>query len=233
MAPSSGGGSARTPQRRPRPGRRRLRGERCALPRRADGPPEHGYPYRTHSWLHTARRQPHLAHYASLVPDGDPSVSPPPPPVARRLLQRTAFPWLNSRAGDEVLHGGALMASGVPVPLPINSTEATLAALAVRHRDLSTRPMLRVKLSDARKLLGCVSDHARSQALLHQLFQMRWCWRPEEMTEPRKDPISGAEIDVCVWGVSTPTAPPSCASGPLSVPPPRVDSHGIREPVYR
>ena len=50
----------------------------------------------------------------------------------------------------------------------------------------------------------------RVARLLVCCFQLRWCWRPEEMTEKRKDPKTGAEIDVCVWGAVTPQPPPAC-----------------------
>ena len=47
---------------------RKARGRRCA-PARADGPPTHGFPYRTHGWLATAARRPHLARVGgTLVP---------------------------------------------------------------------------------------------------------------------------------------------------------------------
>ena len=36
---------------------RKARGRRCALPARADGPPTHGFPYRTHGWLAAAGRR--------------------------------------------------------------------------------------------------------------------------------------------------------------------------------
>ena len=59
-----------------------------------------------------------------------------------------------------------------------------------------------VSLSHARALLGCVADQPAAERLLRQLFYMRWCWRPEEMTEKRVDPVTGEEIDVCVWGAA-------------------------------
>ena len=188
---------------------RRLRGERCALPRRADGPPEQGYPYRTNSWLHTARRQPHLGHFASLVPS-DGTASPPPPHHSRAGSTPAArmFPWTGSTLGDVPTHGGELMRVGMHIPLPRNASDTQLRRLGREHTELASRPMLRVRLSDARALLGCVADRPSATRLLEQLFRMRWCWRPEEMTEPRN--VSGALMDVCVWGVATPRAPPAC-----------------------
>ena len=72
------------------------------------------------------------------------------------------------------------------------------------------RPMLRVSLRHAVELLGCVSDGAQMRRLLDPLFRFRWCWRPEEMTEPRKDPKTNATIDVCVWGFELPNFPRQC-----------------------
>ena len=57
-------------------------------------------------------------------------------------------------------------------------------------------------------MLGCVTGRAELQRLIQQLFETRWCWRPEEMTEPRR--VGGEEVDVCVWGFATPSVPPAC-----------------------
>ena len=183
---------------------------RCALPQRADGPPEHGMPYRTHAWLHQARASPHLAHVSgTLVPASNEGAMRASADDARAML---ASPG----------HGGELV-RGRAVPLPPNSSDAELRQIAVRDErgaftgvgsNWARQPILKVSLSAARQILGCVTHHADAQALLVRLFQVRWCWRPEEMTEPRVDPDTNQTIDVCVWGMKTPTPPPRCKSKP-------------------
>jgi hypothetical protein len=48
------------------------------------------------------------------------------------------------------------------------------------------------------------------QQLIDLLFRFRWCWRPEEMLEPRNTSVPGQPVDVCVWGVEHIVGPPSC-----------------------
>ena len=110
---------------------------------------------------------------------------------------------------SEPRHGAELL-RGVHVPLPAGNSEAQLRRLVDSKSEMLSRPMLRVALSDARALLGCVSDRGAASRLLLQLFRVQWCWRPEEMVDKRIDPKTGAEIDVCVWGLATPTPPPQC-----------------------
>ena len=70
--------------------------------------------------------------------------------------------------------------------------------------------MLRVSLKDATRLLGCARDRRADEALLQMLFRFKWCWRPEEMTAPRVDPMTNTTTDVCVWGFKTPVPPRQC-----------------------
>ena len=68
----------------------------------------------------------------------------------------------------------------------------------------------KVSADDARSILTCVEDERDSNALLERLFRSRWCWRPEEMTEPRVNKTTGETMDVCVWSPPVPTGPRQC-----------------------
>ena len=54
------------------------------------------------------------------------------------------------------------------------------------------------------------ANAAADAALLQLLFRFKWCWRPEEMLEPRNTSVPGQPVDVCVWGVEHIVGPPSC-----------------------
>ena len=59
--------------------------------------------------------------------------------------------------------------------------------------------------------MGCSSEAKLLQALFAALFNSRWCYRPEEMSEVRLDPFArNATIDLCVWGFKVPAAPRQC-----------------------
>ena len=70
--------------------------------------------------------------------------------------------------------------------------------------------VLRVSLRDATRLLGCVHNRKADGELLQLLFRFKWCWRPEEMTEPRYDAKTNTTTDVCVWGFKVPEPPRQC-----------------------
>ena len=103
------------------------------------------------------------------------------------------------------------------VELAPGTGEASLREQAIREEALASRTVLKVNLNDAKALLGCVEYKAASQRLLELLFRVRWCWRPEEMTEKRINKTTGEEIDVCVWGLVVPTAPPQCTESALKL----------------
>ena len=77
--------------------------------------------------------------------------------------------------------------------------------------------LLHVTLDDAQQLLGCVSNRQALRSLFQLIFGHRWCYRPEEMTEPRNvtDAATGRTtlVDVCVWGFEDPEPPPQCGNG--------------------
>ena len=172
---------------------RKARGSRCALPARADGPPEQGMPYRTHGWLRSAQARPHLASPGgTLVLHGD-------------AKGGDGAAVKRPKAKAATVHGATLIRGGKLIRLAPGSSESALQS-AVNSRVT----LLTVSLSDASSLLGCVNHAATAQQLIIQLFRVKWCWRPEEMTEPRLDPRSNATIDVCVWGLADPMAPRQC-----------------------
>jgi hypothetical protein len=210
-------------------GARKRRGERCALPARADGPPEQGMPYRTHAWLRAARMQPRLSYFGGTlvaVHSGQGrAASTGAHAAAQTPGTRASTPAIDGlpqgggggggagravTSADLPPNGGELADGGTIIHLEAGSSDKALRA-AISARRLSSTPMLRVSLTDASALLGCVADGAAATKLLSQLFQMRWCWRPEEMTEPRYDAATNQTTDVCVWGFKTPGAPPQCA----------------------
>ena len=104
------------------------------------------------------------------------------------------------------------------VMLPMNSSDTTLRNLAtgggvVNASDMNywgNQPMLTVSLRSVNQLLGCVTKRLEAESLFDSLFRMKWCWRPEEMLEPRVDNKTGETIDVCVWGLKVPLPPPRC-----------------------
>ena len=72
--------------------------------------------------------------------------------------------------------------------------------------------LLRVSMSDASVLLGCVQGADRRKDLRRlttTLFQHRWCYRPKEMA-----PNWTNMEQWCVWGFADPEVPPTCAGGP-------------------
>ena len=178
---------------------RRARGRRCELPGRADGRPEEGMPYRTHGWLRAAHEAgpPFASFGGTLVPHDENAVG------AMGAARAATVPPVH----------GAELVDGALLRLPAASSDAKLRE-ALRSSGWDTRPLLRVSLEDARKLLGCVVHVPPAQALLLQLFRFRWCWRPEEMTEPRYDAATNTTTDVCVWGLPTPAAPKRCSGEP-------------------
>ena len=72
--------------------------------------------------------------------------------------------------------------------------------------------LLRVSMSDASVLLGCIQGADRRKDLRRlttTLFQHRWCYRPKEMA-----PNWTNMEQWCVWGFADPEVPPTCAGGP-------------------
>jgi hypothetical protein len=156
-------------------------------------------PYRTHGWLRAAHAAgPPFASFGwTLVPHDENAVG------TMGAARAAAVPPLH----------GAELVDGALLRLPAASSDAKLRE-ALRSSGWDTRPLLRVSLEDARKLLGCVAHVPPAQALLLQLFRFHWCWRPEEMTEPRYDAATNTTTDVCVWGLPTPAAPKRCSGEP-------------------
>lgn len=207
----------------------RAKRRRCALPAEAHGPPENGMPYRTHGWLSSAQAKASLATFAgTLVPDlgGAPLAA-----AQRRDGRRRAFDMADARARlnyafrgvpvgrfnytsvregvVEPPHGLDLF-DGPTLAIPTNGTEASLRALVDNLLGTNRRGLLKVYLRDARSILGCVDNEAANNLLLERLFRMRWCWRPEEMTEPRVDPKTGSKVDVCIWNPPPPRSLRQC-----------------------
>ena len=76
-----------------------------------------------------------------------------------------------------------------------------------------TLKLLHVSLDAAEAVQPCLETEAAQQhmqQLIDLLFRFRWCWRPEEMLEPRNTSVPGQPVDVCVWGVEHIVGPPSC-----------------------
>ena len=66
-------------------------------------------------------------------------------------------------------------------------------------------------MSHAAALIRCSHESDRVlRPLFQNIFEMRWCYRPQEMTEPRHDVASNSTVDVCVWSPETPKPPPQC-----------------------
>jgi len=192
------------------PGRRKARGERqrCALPRRADGHPAEGMPYRTHAWL---AQHPDLAiSSAQLVsscelPPPPPPAPPPPPRRARLPPEATGY----ARGKTTAPPHGPHLERGPTLVLPVGASERRLRAAVAQVRGLK---LLHVSLEAAAAVQPCLETEAAAQQLqqlLDLLFRFRWCWRPEEMLEPRNT-SEGQAVDVCVWGVEPIVGPPSC-----------------------
>jgi len=192
---------------------RKARGEKCALPRTADGEPSQGYPYRTNAWLGTLAARPGLAassatlSAAAAVPPPPP---PPPPPPQWRFTQPRDRELTGFERGRDTPppHGPALD-HGPVVVLPAGSSDVQLRGLLAPHK--RTR-LLHASLDTAAALRSCVSTRAAATdhaALLEQLFHAKWCWRPQEMLNSRNTTDGGKE-DVCVWGLQKVEAPPVC-----------------------
>eukprot|EP00964_Phaeocystis_antarctica_P127437 scaffold91106_cov72-Phaeocystis_antarctica.AAC.2 len=94
---------------------------------------------------------------------------------------------------------------GPRLSLQPNQSDATLHA-ALRVYDHVR--MLRVSMSDASALLGCVQGKAHRKdlrSLTTALFQHRWCYRPKEMAANWTNMQQW-----CVWGFADPEVPPVC-----------------------
>ena len=192
--------------------RRKARGERCALARRADGPPLEGMPYRTQGWLGGLAQRPELAaSSASLVSACE--VPPPPPPAPSPSPRTTRLPPEPRALATSIKHGsapqhGPHLDQGPTIVLPVGGSAQEVRAAAERGKELR---LLHVSLEAAVALRPCLppSEARDTQALLDLLFRFRWCWRPEEMVEPR-NLSDGTTLDVCVWGFEPVKGPPSC-----------------------
>ena len=78
---------------------------------------------------------------------------------------------------------------------------------------MRTLKLLHLSLDAAEAVQPCLETEAAKQhmqQLIDLLFRSRWCWRPEEMLEPRNTSVPGQPVDVCVWGVEPIVGPPSC-----------------------
>ena len=176
--------------------------ERCALPASPDGPPDEGMPFRTHAWLQTPSAQPHrVGSSATLVPADFREAARDHSTSAQKEAQLAR---IRHRAAVLVPQHGADLINGPSLALPRNSSPTALQARA------GNATLLRVQTADSRRILGCVPNEAEANVLLERLFRTKWCWRPEEMTEPRVNKTTGETIDVCVWSPPTPKAPPQC-----------------------
>ena len=120
------------------------------------------------------------------------------------------FNYTSVREGVVEPPHGLDLFDGPTLAIPTNGTEASLRALVDNLLGTNRRGLLKVYLRDARSILGCVDNEAANNLLLERLFRMRWCWRPEEMTEPRVDPKTGSKVDVCIWNPPPPRSLRQC-----------------------
>ncbi|KAL1530526.1 hypothetical protein AB1Y20_001427 [Prymnesium parvum] len=191
---------------------RQARPRRCELAPRADLPPFQGMPYRSHSWLHRLPQERHLQPSSAHLHVS--AASPPPPGHA--ILSEARVP---SRLGHQELNptvpfsfrGPGIDPARRITHLPGTSDRELASVLRTETADVR---LLHVTLDDARSMLGCVSDRRAFVSLFQMLFTHRWCFRPEEMIEPRNvtNATDGTthEVDVCMWGFAVPTPPPQC-----------------------
>ena len=80
--------------------------------------------------------------------------------------------------------------------------------------------LLRVSMSDASVLLGCVQGADRRKDLRRlttTLFQHRWCYRPKEMlpewVKLERTDKQKAIAAWCVWGFKQPQTKAACSKG--------------------
>jgi len=174
------------------------RARRCAPPTRADLAPDEGFPFRMHHWLQ--QLPPAFAASAATLQPAHTRASAPPP------ASKLAAP----------LDAARLLRGGPSVALRSYQSETERrdewTSLPSRHRNVR---LLHVSMRDVGVFLGCVkslSEHHRLGQLLGSLFnQLSWCFRPEEMTEPRRT-AANETIDVCVWGFRKVLPPPWLAT---------------------
>ena len=183
-------------------------------PRRADGPPAEGMPFRTRRWLTQLGAYPHVGLAAATL------ASTPVPAAAHtassaalmtsQLLSLTRSGTDEARRGDSsaadlIKHEFVPGSDGPRLSLRPNQSDATLHA-ALRVYDHVR--LLRVSMSDASALLGCVQGvgHRKDlRSLTSALFQHRWCYRPKEMAANWTNMQQW-----CVWGFADPDVPPVC-----------------------
>jgi len=186
---------------------------------RVDGSWEEGVPYRTSYWLTTLGEYPQISQSVATLSLKRPTARTQNFPP--QLLKTTLTP-VESIASAQPSHAPArnrLMpkahASGVAhdfVPAsagPTLSLEPTQSGAAL-HEALAPYAhigLLRVSMTDAKALLGCVSavEHSNLEQLFPLIFQHRWCYRPWQMLPGWKDMSQW-----CVWGYKTPKVPPTC-----------------------
>jgi len=187
---------------------RRARSGRCILPERPDMHPDQGFPYRTSGWLRALQgAPPQVASFgASLMPKRD--IDFFKDRFHSDLAVASGLAVLPAGVDATPPHGAELL-RGAPLILKLASSDAEIRQ-TVKLSGWGSQPLLHVSLQHASSMLGCMSDTGATKALLQQLFRNRWCWRPEEMTEPRHDPVTNTTVDVCVWGLAVPTEPPPC-----------------------
>ena len=125
-------------------------------------------------------------------------------------------PRLQRSGSDAARHGVAAAlikhefvpgSDGPRLSLGAGQSDATLRqALAVYDHVR----LLRVNMTDAGALLGCIEqpkDRADLRTLVTMLFQHRWCFRPKEMAANWTNMQQW-----CVWGFADPTVVPTCGT---------------------
>ena len=191
-------------------------------PDRADGPPSEGVPFRTRRWLKQLGQHPHVGLASATLASS---------PVAENLhtadsvalmtaqLQNltrssTAAARLSQAAGL-LKHEFVPGSDGPHLSLAAGQSDRTLHAALQAYDHVR---LLRVSLTDAGRLLGCVErprDQRDLRTLTSALFQHRWCYRPKEMAANWTNMQQW-----CVWGFADPKVAPACGvATTLAVPP--------------
>ena len=199
--PSLWHGTDKSRRSRPRPG---------MLAARVDGKWEEGVPFRGSYWLRTLGAHPGVgmstARLTAKPLDANETARLFHPPDA--LLDSTASHSSEedkAEARRKVQHRLVSGDEGPRLVLPPGQSDVQLRKQLAQYAHIK---LLRVTLSSANALLGCLADKRDTDQLRRLtdfIFQHKWCYRPKEMLPEWKDMSQW-----CVWGFKTPTVPDTC-----------------------
>jgi len=197
--------------------RRMARRRNGMLADRADGPWEDGIPFRGRYWLRQLGEHPKVGLSAATLtarPTEEPRF-----PLPRELLAATRSNLPGGQpiaaAADLLRHEFVASEDGPRLVLPSGQSDVALRQALQPYAHVQ---LLRVSLTDAGALLGCIQGRQEAQdvsRLLTMLFKAEWCYRPQEMTDKwlavdrGPKPRKGTE-PWCVWGYADPAAPAVC-----------------------